>query len=123
MTSDNDALHLKLDRLLAGQEDLANRLNEHEAALDAQTAAMEHFRVSLDAQTEALDRLNEAVSEEQEAGGGGLQELLARIASILKEIAADASETRVALGRLPSLLERAALDAAHMMRGDGASVP
>ena len=123
MAGENDELHLKLDRLLAGQAELANRLSEHEAALDAQSATMEQFRVSLNALSEALARLDEAVSEEQQSATSDIQAVLAQIAAALNTIGADTSEIRVALGRLPSLLERAAADAARMTRGDGADVP
>jgi septal ring factor EnvC (AmiA/AmiB activator) len=119
MVGEHEALHLKLDQLLAGQAELARRQDEQDGTLDALAATMELFRQALGTQTEMLARLNQAASEEQQGGASEMQALLARIAATLQEIAADAGETRVVLGRLPNLLERAALDAARMMRGDG----
>ena len=123
MASEHEALHLKLDQVLAGQAKLARRQEEHDATLDALTGTMELFRQALGTQTEMLVRLNEAASEEQEGGGSDLQVLRARIDMTLRGIAADSGETRVALGRLPDLLERAALDAARLTRGDGVDLP
>lgn len=119
MAGEHEALHLKLDRLLAGQAELARRQDEQDGTLDALNATMEQFRQMLATQTEMLARLNQAASEEQGGGASEMQALLARIDATLRGIAADAGETRVVLGRLPNLLERAALDAARMMRGDG----
>jgi len=119
MAGEHEALHLKLDQLLAGQAELARRQDEQDATLDAHTATMELFRQMLGTQTEMLARLNRAASEEEQDGASEMQALLARIDATLRGIAADAGETRVILGRLPNLLERAALDAARMMRGDG----
>ena len=123
MASEHEALHLKLDKLLTGQAELARRQEKHDATLDALTGTMELFRQALGTQTEMLARLNEAASEEQQGDASDLQVLLARIDTTLRGIAADSSETRVALGRLPDLLERAALDAARMTRGDGVDLP
>ena len=123
MASEHEALHLKLDKVLAGQTELARRHEQQDATLDALTGTMELFRQALGTQTEMLAWLNEAASEEREGGASDLQALLARIDTTLRGIAADSSETRVALGRLPDLLERAALDAARMTRGDGVDLP
>ena len=123
MASEHEALHLKLDKVLAGQAELARRQEKHDATLDALTGTMELFRQALGTQTEMLARLNEAASDEQQGDASDLQVLLARIDTTLRGIAADSSETRVALGRLPDLLERAALDAARMTRGDGVDLP
>ena len=66
----------KLDRILAGQEQVLGRLKEQDETIAAWTAALSVLKGAVDTQKETINRLSEAMSKE----GGG--DLVAEIASI-----------------------------------------
>ena len=114
-------LHLKLDRILAGQEQILERITEQDETIGVLTASLTTMNESIGTQTEVIDRLSEAMS--QEAGGGDIQELIKSIAVSLKQIKEDGSRVYVALGQLAPSIAQAAQDAVIMAMGDGVAVP
>lgn len=115
------ALHLKLDRILAGQEQILNRIIEQDETTAILTAAITTINDSVGTQTEVIDRLSEALSEE--SGGSDLHEAIKSIAVSLKQIKEDGASLHVMLGRLAPSVAQAAQDAVFMAMGDGVDIP
>ncbi len=115
------ALHLKLDRILAGHEQILNRLTEQDETTAILTAAMAALNDSIGTQTEVINRLAEALSEE--SGSSDLHEALRSIAVSLKQIKEDGASMHVMLGRLAPSVAQAAQDAVFMAMGDGVAIP
>ena len=115
------ALHLKLDRILAGQDQILNRMTEQDETTAILTAAMTTLNDSIGTQTEVINRLAEALSEE--AGSSDLHEALKSIAISLKQIKEDGASMHVMLGRLAPSVAQAAQDAVFMAMGDGVDIP
>jgi hypothetical protein len=115
------ALHLKLDRILAGQDQILNRMTEQDETTAILTAAMATLNDSIGTQTEVINRLAEALSEEP--GSSDLQEAIVSIATSLKQIKEDGSHLHVMLGRLAPAVAQAAQDAVFMAMGDGVDIP
>lgn len=61
----DSAIHLKLDRLLAGQERILERQADQDALIEALTAGLSNLVDALDTQRELLARLAKAMSAEQ----------------------------------------------------------
>ena len=118
--SDAD-LHLKLDRILAGQEQILSRIIEQDETTAILTAAITTLNNSIGTQTEVIDRLAEALSEEP--GSTDLHEAIASIATSLKQIKEDGADMHVMLGRLAPSVAQAAQDAVFMAMGDGVNIP
>jgi chromosome segregation ATPase len=105
----NDAaLHLKLDRILAGQDQILNRMTEQDETTAILTAAMATLNDSIGTQTEVINRLAEALSEEQDSSD--LHEAIKSIATSLKQIKEDGANMHVMLGRLAPSVAQAAQD-------------
>jgi chromosome segregation ATPase len=115
------ALHLKLDRILAGQDQILSRMTEHDETTAILTAAITTINDSIGTQTEIIDRLAEALSEEQDSSD--LHEAIASIATSLKQIKEDGASMHVMLGRLAPAVAQAAQDAVFMAMGDGVDIP
>ena len=115
-------LHLKLDRILAGQEDAAKERAELELVLSMLLQGVQNLIPLFGTQREMLQRLLEAASDET-GGGGEITELIARIEAALTQQTADMSAIRVTLQRLPGQVEAAAIDGVRMAVGEGADLP
>lgn len=115
------ALHLKLDRILAGQNQILNRIIEQDETTAILTAAMATLNDFIGTQTEVIDRLAEALSEEQDSSD--LHEAIKSIAASLKQIKEDGADMHVMLGRLAPAVAQAAQDAVFMAMGDGVDIP
>jgi DNA-binding transcriptional regulator GbsR (MarR family) len=115
------ALHLKLDRILAGQDQILNRMTEQDETTAILTAAMATLNDSIGTQTEVINRLAEALSEEQDSSD--LHEAIKSIATSLKQIKEDGANMQVMLGRLAPAVAQAAQDAVFMAMGDGVDIP
>ncbi|MEA2788991.1 MAG: hypothetical protein QOG73_1397 [Acetobacteraceae bacterium] len=115
------ALHLKLDRILAGQDQILNRMPEQDETTAILTAAMATLNDSIGTQTEVINRLAEALSEEQDSSD--LHEAIKSIATSLKQIKEDGANMQVMLGRLAPAVAQAAQDAVFMAMGDGVDIP
>ena len=115
------ALHLKLDRILAGQDQILNRMTEQHETTAMLTAAMATLNDSIGTQTEVINRLAEALSEE--SGSSDLHAALTSIATSLKQIKEDGASMHVMLGRLAPSVAQAAQDAVFMAMGDGVDIP
>jgi DNA-binding transcriptional regulator GbsR (MarR family) len=115
------ALHLKLDRILAGQEQILSRMTEQDETTAILTAAMATLNDSIGTQTEVINRLAKALSEE--AGSSDLPEAIKSIAVSLKQIKEDGAAMHVMLGRLAPAVAQAAQDAVFMAMGDGIDIP
>jgi hypothetical protein len=119
--SDFDNVHLKLDRILAGQGQTMARLDELDETVRVLIAAISVQREAVNTQTEVINRLAEAMSKE--AGGGELAASLASIAVSLTKIQQDGARMVVLVGRLPATVAQAAQDAVSMALGDGIDIP
>ena len=117
----DSTLHLKLDRILAGQEQILRRITDQDETIAILNAVLATLKDAVSTQTEVINRLSEAMSEE--AGGGDLQELIKSIAVSLKQIKEDGSGLQVMLGRLAPTIAQAAQDAVFMAMGGGADIP
>jgi chromosome segregation ATPase len=115
------ALHLKLDRILARQDQVLSRMTEQDETIAILTAAITTLNDSIGTQTEVINRLAEALSEE--SGSSDLHAALKSIASSLKQIKEDGARMHVMLGRLAPSVAQAAQDAVFMAMGDGADIP
>jgi hypothetical protein len=115
------ALHLKLDRILAGQEQILNRITEQDETTAILTATMATLNDAIGTQTEVIDRLAEALSEEQDSSD--LHAAIKSIAASLKQIKEDGANMHVMLGRLAPSVAQAAQDAVFMAMGDGVDIP
>jgi DNA-binding transcriptional regulator GbsR (MarR family) len=115
------ALHLKLDRILAGQDQILSRIIEQDETTAILTAAMANLNDSIGTQTEVINRLAEALSEEP--GSSDLHEAIKSIATSLKQIKEDGASMHVMLGRLAPSVAQAAQDAVFMAMGDGVDIP
>lgn len=115
-------LHLKLDRILAGQEDQAKATAELELVVSMLAQGLQNLVPLLGTQREMLQRLLEAASDEG-GGGGEITELIARIEAALTQQTADMSAIRVTLQRLPGQVEAAAIDGVRMAVVEGMDLP
>jgi hypothetical protein len=113
-------IHLKLDRLLAGQERLVARIEEQKETIAALSAGLSVLHETVGTQTETINRLSAAMSEE---GGGELGQEIAAIAVSLKQIQQDGARLVVLVGRLPNAVAQAAQDAVSMAMGEGVDIP
>jgi hypothetical protein len=114
-------IHLKLDRILAGQQQLLARIGEQDETIRILAAAVSVQREALQTNTETIVRLAEAMSKE--TGGGDLIEAIASISASLKQIQQDGARMVVLVGRMPGAVSKAAQDAVLMAMGGGADVP
>jgi hypothetical protein len=118
--SDSD-IHLKLDRVLAGQGQVLARLDEQDETIRVLIAAISVQREAVNTQTEVINRLSDAMSKEQ--GGDELVASLSSISVSLKKIQQDGARMVVLVGRLPATVAQAAQDAVTMALGDGIDIP
>jgi hypothetical protein len=118
--SDSD-IHLKLDRVLAGQGQVLARLDEQDETIRVLIAAISVQREAVNTQTEVINRLSDAMSKEQ--GGDELVASLSSISVSLKKIQQDGARMVVLIGRLPATVAQAAQDAVTMALGDGIDIP
>jgi hypothetical protein len=118
--SDPD-IHLKLDRILAGQSQIFARMGEHDETIRVLISAMSVMREAVNTQTETINRLSEAISGEE--GAGEIATALASIADYLKKIQQDGARMVILVGRLPDAVTQAAQDAVAMALGDGVDIP
>ena len=119
--SDFSLLHLKLDRILAGQEQIAARQADTDAALEALIAGLTNLAQTMDVQRELLVKLAEAMS--QEDAGTELHELIEGMTASLRQIQADGQAMQEALGRLPDVVSKAAQEGATLAMGGAIDVP
>ena len=115
------ALHLKLDRILAGQEQILSRMTEQDETTAILTASIATLNDSIGTQTKVINRLAEALSAEP--GSSDLQDALKSIAISLKQIKEAGANMHVMLGRLAPSVAQAAQDAVFMAMGDGVDIP
>jgi hypothetical protein len=114
-------IHLKLDRILAGQGQILARITEQDETIAVWTAALSVLNGAIDTQTETIARLDQAMSKEE--GTGDLVKEIAGIAVSLKQIQQDGARMVVLVGRLPNAVAQAAQDAVLMAMGDGVDIP
>jgi hypothetical protein len=120
--ADLDGIHLKLDRILAGQQQVLACLGEQKELISLVRAGIEALDGNVQIQTEVIERLSEAVSEE-DGGGGNLVAALAQIAASLRLIQQDGARMVVQVGRLPNAVAQAAQDAVLMAMGEAVTPP
>lgn len=113
-------LHLKLDRILAGQE--AQATAELELVLSMLVQGVQGLVPLLGTQREMLQRLLEAASDDT-GDDGELTKLIQRIEAALIQQTANLSQIRVTLQRLPGQVEAAAIDGVRMAVGEGVDLP
>jgi phosphoserine phosphatase len=116
--SDPD-IHLKLDRILAGQTQLLARMDESDETVRVLSAAISLQLEAVNTQTEVINRLSDAMSREE---GGDLAQEIAAIAVALKQIQQDGARLVVLVGRMPTAVAKAAQDAVLMAMGEGVNI-
>jgi hypothetical protein len=114
-------IHLKLDRLVAGQDRILARLEEQEETIAVLIAGMVTLTETIATQTETINRLFEAMS--QEADSGDVRSLIESIAVSLKQIKEDGARMVVLVGRLPNAVAQAAQDGVFIAMGGGVDIP
>jgi hypothetical protein len=114
-------IHLKLDRLVAGQDRILARLEEQEETIAVLIAGMVTLTETIATQTETINRLSEAMS--QDADSGDVLSLIESIAVSLKQIKEDGARMVVLVGRLPNAVAQAAQDGVLIAMGGGADIP
>ena len=117
----DQAMHLKLDRLLAGQDSILAKQAEYDAAVGALTAGLTLLQEAIETQTETLDRLAQAMSAED--GSGEMRDLIVSLAMSLRQIETSTERMVSTLDDLPELLVRATRDTVRMAMGGGVDVP
>ncbi len=115
-------LHLKLDRILAGQEDQAKAAAELELVMSMLLQGVQNLIPLFATQREMLQRLLEAASDET-GDDGEMTKLIQSIEAALIQQTADMSAIRVTLQRLPGQVEAAAIDGVRMAVGEGMDLP
>lgn len=116
----DQAMHLKLDRLLAGQDSILARQADQDAAVGALSAGLTLLQEAIDTQTETLERLAQAVSAEE--GPGEMRDLIISLAMSLRQIEASNEHLVTLLTDLPETVARAARDTVRMAMGDGTDI-
>lgn len=106
-------LHLKLDRILATQDDQRKAMANHELVLSILVQGMRELVPLLGTQREMLQRVLEAASDGP-GDDGEMVKLIQRIETALTQQTADLSQIRVTLQRLPGQVEAAAIDGVRM---------
>ena len=117
----DQAMHLKLDRLLAGQDSILARQAEQDAAVGALTAGLTLLREAIETQIETLDRLAQAMSAED--GSGEMRDLIVSLAMSLRQVEASTERMVSTLDDLPELLVRATRDTVRIAMGGAVDVP
>lgn len=115
-------LHLKLDRLIAGQGRILARQDEQDATVGALTGGLSALADGLATQREMLATLLGAVTDEG-AGGNEMRELITRLERHLGQIAADGERMVTIINGLPRAMSDAAMDGVRLAMGDGVDVP
>ncbi len=115
-------LHLKLDRILARQDDQERAMAEHELVLSILVQGVRELVPLLGTQREMLQRVLEAASDET-GDSGEMAKLIQRIEAAMTQQTADLSQIRVTLQRLPGQVEAAAIDGVRMAVGEGMDLP
>lgn len=115
-------LHLKLDRLLAGQERILARQDAHEQALAAVAAGLQARDEAMDAVRELLSRLVEEATDEGQ-NGGEMRDLLLKLERHLAQIVADGTRMVTVINGLPRAMSDAAMDAVRLAMGDALDAP
>lgn len=108
--SDTAGLHLKLDRLLAGQDRTTAAIGALETAIRAQEAGLAALLDGLAANRELLAQIVARMSEE--TGGQDLALMLVEMNRVLAQLLTDSTRMVELLADLPDAMERAAMDGA-----------
>lgn len=119
--SDTTGLHLKLDRLLAGQDKATAAIGALEAAIRAQDAGLAALLDGLAANRELLAQIAAQMSEE--TGGQDLALMLVEMNRALAQLVVDSTRMVELLVDLPDAMERAAMDGAAYAAADRAVPP
>ena len=112
-------LHLKLDRILARQDDQDRAILALEEASRALTGGLSALADGLDVQNELLKRVVQAISAEQ--ADSGFAALLVSIQASLAQVVADGEHIVTVLETLPRAMSDAVLDGVRLAMGDGVS--
>ena len=119
--SDFSLLHLKLDRILAGQDRALAAQAEIEMTVETLTVAMAGLSDPLTVQREMLAKLAEGMSDEK--GAIEMRDLIASIQQSLKLILDDAQNMTELLGKLPTVVSRAVQEGIRSAMGDAVDTP
>lgn len=114
-------LHLKLDRILAGQASQQQAIAGLDNSVTSLAAGLSVLSDDLATQREILAKLVEAMSKEQE--GGEMRELLMRIEALLGQVAADGTQMVEVLNTLPNVISSAAIAGIQLVLSDSVDRP
>lgn len=113
-------IHLKLDRILSGQQQIVAKIQEQDATIAVLAAQISIQRETIATFNEVINRLAEAIS--QEDNGSGVTDALTSIAVSLKQMKEDGARMVLLIGRLPDTVAQAAQDAVTMALGNGIDI-
>jgi len=113
-------LHLKLDRILARQDEQIDKTADLEASITALVGGLSALSDGLNVQTELLERVIEAISAE--TPDSGLRDVLASIQASLKQIAEDGTRMVTVINTLPRAMSDAAIDGVRLALGEAVDV-
>ena len=119
--SEFSLLHLKLDRILAGQDRALAAQADIETTVETLTVAMAGLSDVLGVQREMLAKLAEGMSDEK--GAIEMRDLIASIEQSLKLILDDGQKMTKLLGKLPTVVSKAAQEGVRFAMGDPIDVP
>jgi methyl-accepting chemotaxis protein len=111
-------LHLKADRLLAVQAEHTQKLADLNESVSALAAGLsDGVLPQLQDHKQMLQDILEAATDEPESGG--VSDLIRQLMALMREQNGQLHEVATALQRLPSAIERAAIDGVRLAMGDG----
>lgn len=113
-------LHLKLDRILARQDEQIDKTADLETSITALVGGLSVLSDGLNTQTELLERVIEAISAE--TPDSDLRDLLASIQASLKQIAEDGTRMVTVINTLPRAMSDAAIDGVRLALGEAVDV-
>jgi ParB-like chromosome segregation protein Spo0J len=118
--ADLDNIYLKLEKLLAGQQQTLVRITKQDEMIRVLAAGISVQRETIGTLTETINRLSAAMSKE---GDGDLVKDIASMAASLKQIQQDGARMVVLVGRMPNAVAQAAQDAVLMAMGEALTPP
>ena len=119
--SEFSLLHLKLDRILAGQDRALAAQADIEMTVETLTVAMAGLSDLLTVQREMLAKLAEGMSDEK--GAIEMRDLIASIQQSLKLILDDAQNMTELLGKLPTVVSKAVQEGVRSAMGNAVDAP
>lgn len=114
-------LHLKLDRILAGQAAHQQALSDNETSIKTLIAGMHALSDDQATMRELLAQLAEAISQEQD--NTELRDLIQKIEAHMARSVENGEHMLETLESLPRAMSEAAVDGVRLALGDAIDIP